>query len=105
MRTKLKELNSKESCHLFCCLYQTWCHSQIATVALCLLAGCYGHAGDLIRLIGEQVASFESVISFVKMLILGGDGGDVDRIGQAGPIVGVANIYILENGGEFYQIT
>ena len=55
LRTKLKELNSKESCHLFCTLYQTWCHSQVATVALCLLAGCYGHAGDLIRLIGDQV--------------------------------------------------
>ena len=74
-------------------------------MALCLLAGCYGHAGDLIRLIGEQVASFVSGISFVNMLISGGDSGDVDRIGQAGPIVGVANIYILENGGKFYQIT
>lgn len=27
----------------------------MATLALCLLAGCYGHAGDLVRLIGEQV--------------------------------------------------
>ena len=29
---------------------------QVATLALCLLSGCYGHAGDLVRLIGEQVA-------------------------------------------------
>ena len=28
----------------------------VETVALCLLAGCYGHAGDLLRLIGEHVA-------------------------------------------------
>ena len=28
---------------------------QVATLALCLLSGCYGHAGDLVRLIGEQV--------------------------------------------------
>ncbi len=30
-RLKLKELNSKESCHLFCTLYQTWSHSQVPT--------------------------------------------------------------------------
>ena len=29
LRTKLKELTSAESCQLFCCLYQTWCHSQV----------------------------------------------------------------------------
>ena len=29
LRTKLKELTSGESCQLFCCLYQTWCHSQV----------------------------------------------------------------------------
>merc|ERR1711915_651701 len=87
LRTKLKELNSKESCHLFCCLYQTWCHSQIATVSLCLLAGCYGHAGDLIRLIGEQdvtvdmlsqldrlVQLLESpIFTFLRMELLDGD--------------------------------
>eukprot|EP00090_Calanus_glacialis_P024131 TRINITY_DN37461_c0_g1_i1.p1 TRINITY_DN37461_c0_g1~~TRINITY_DN37461_c0_g1_i1.p1 ORF type:complete len:694 (-),score=252.55 TRINITY_DN37461_c0_g1_i1:136-2217(-) len=87
LRTKLKELNSKDSCHLFCCLYQTWCHSQIATVALCLLAGCYGHAGDLIRLIGEQEVTVEMlteldrlvqllespIFTFLRMELLDGD--------------------------------
>ena len=24
-----QDLGSKESCRLFCCLYQTWCHSQV----------------------------------------------------------------------------
>ena len=78
LRSKLKELVSSESCQLFCCLYQTWCHSQvsknlmssslrilsitlsyltqIASLALCLLAGCYSHAGDIVRLIGDQVS-------------------------------------------------
>ena len=29
LRATLKELGSQESCQLFCCLYQTWCHSQV----------------------------------------------------------------------------
>ena len=31
LRSKLKDLVSSESCQLFCCLYQTWCHSQVST--------------------------------------------------------------------------
>ena len=55
LRNKLKELGSSESCQLYCCLYQTWCHSQVSTLSLCLLSGCYSHAGDIVRLIGDQV--------------------------------------------------
>ena len=33
LRTKLKEFTSAESGHLFCCLYQTWCHSQVENLA------------------------------------------------------------------------
>jgi len=87
LRTKLKELSSKDSCRLFCCLYQTWCHSQVATVALCLLCGCYGHAGDLIRLIGDQEVTVEMlteldrlvqliespIFTFLRMELLDGD--------------------------------
>ena len=29
LRARLKELGSQESCQLFCCLYRTWCHSQV----------------------------------------------------------------------------
>ena len=29
--------------------------TQVATLALCLLSGCYGHAGDIVRIMGEQV--------------------------------------------------
>ena len=39
LRHKLKELGGSESCQLFCCLYQTWCHSQVSTLSLCLLSG------------------------------------------------------------------
>ena len=71
LRSKLKDLSASDSCQLFCCLYQvflfnfrkaclkifvqTWCHSQVSTLSLCLLAGCYSHAGDIVRLIGDQV--------------------------------------------------
>jgi len=70
LRTKLKELGSKESCRLFCCLYQTWCHSQIAVLALCLLSGCYGHAGDLVRLIGEQEVTVEMLTELDRLVQL-----------------------------------
>ncbi|KAK9694328.1 Vacuolar protein 14 C-terminal Fig4p binding [Popillia japonica] len=53
MRTKLKNLDSPESCMLFCCLYETWCHNPVATVALCLLTQCYNHVCDLIMLFGN----------------------------------------------------
>ncbi|KAI4468980.1 tax1 binding protein-related [Holotrichia oblita] len=56
MRTKLKNLDSPESCTLFCCLYETWCHNPVATVALCLLTQCYNHVCDLIMLfLGEDI--------------------------------------------------
>jgi hypothetical protein len=29
---------------------------EVATLSLCLLCGCYAHALDLIRLIGDQVS-------------------------------------------------
>merc|ERR1711874_826382 len=67
---RLKELSSKESCQLFCCLYQTWCHSQIATVALCLLSGCYAHAGDLIRIIGDQEVTVEMLTELDRLVQL-----------------------------------
>jgi len=87
LRSKLKDLVSSESCQLFCCLYQTWCHSQIASLALCLLSGCYSHAGDIVRLIGDQevtvdmltqldrlVQLLESpIFTFLRMELLDGD--------------------------------
>ncbi|XP_023342024.1 protein VAC14 homolog [Eurytemora carolleeae] len=87
LRTNLKELNSKESCQLFCCLYQTWSHSQIATISLCLLAGCYSHTVDLIHIVGEQEVTVEMlseldrliqliespIFTFLRMELLSGD--------------------------------
>jgi hypothetical protein len=41
----------KDSCLLFCCLYKSWAHNPVATVALCLLTQNYSHVCDLIRLL------------------------------------------------------
>ena len=51
LRNSLKEFNSPESYSLFVCLYKTWCHNPIATVALCLLSQNYEHAYNLVNLL------------------------------------------------------
>ena len=70
LRHKLKQLSSKESCQLFCCLYQTWCHSQVSTLALCLLSGCYAHAGDIVRLIGDQEVTVDMLTQLDRLVQL-----------------------------------
>lgn len=61
LRNRLKDLNSTESCELFKCLYVSWCHNPVATVALCFLSQHYGHACDIIR-------SFENIEVTVEFL-------------------------------------
>lgn len=41
----------QESCSLFTCLYQSWCHNPVATVSLCLLTQNYQHACDLLMVL------------------------------------------------------
>ena len=53
LRSQLKDLQTDESCALFCCLYRTWCHSPVGTVALCLLTKNYIHSCDLLMLFGD----------------------------------------------------
>ncbi|XP_053970535.1 protein VAC14 homolog [Hylaeus volcanicus] len=61
LRNKLKDLDSLESCELFKCLYISWCHNPVATVALCFLSQHYGHACNIIR-------SFENIEVTVEFL-------------------------------------
>ena len=42
---------------------------QIASLALCLLAGCYSHAGDIVRLIGDQVSNI-IIITIISIIII-----------------------------------
>ncbi|XP_035717197.1 protein VAC14 homolog [Vespa mandarinia] len=61
LRNKLKDLDSSESCDLFQCLYESWCHNPVATVALCLLSQLYPHALNIIK-------SFENIEVTVEFL-------------------------------------
>ena len=75
LRNRLRSLSSGGSCRvkdceLFTCLYMTWCHSQIASVALCLLTGCYKHAADLVVVISEQEVTLEMLTELDRLVQL-----------------------------------
>ncbi|XP_071746617.1 protein VAC14 homolog [Lepeophtheirus salmonis] len=70
LRNALKDLNSKEACEIFCCLYRTWCHSPVATLALCLLSGCYKHVGSLIQIISTTDITIEILVELDKLVQL-----------------------------------
>ncbi|KAF5274813.1 hypothetical protein FQR65_LT00396 [Abscondita terminalis] len=70
LRNKLKDLNTKESCALFCCLYETWCHDPVATVALCLLTQCYKHVCELIKVFGNLEVTVEFLTEIDKLVQL-----------------------------------
>ncbi|XP_025830153.1 protein VAC14 homolog isoform X2 [Agrilus planipennis] len=76
LRNKLKDLEDElcytfqESCLLFCCLYDTWCHNPVATVALCLLTQCYWHACELIKVLGCLEISVDFLTEIDKLVQL-----------------------------------
>jgi len=70
LRSRLRNLGSQESCELFTSLYRTWSHSPIATIALCLLTGCYRHAGDLVRVISDQEVTLEMLTELDRLVQL-----------------------------------
>ena len=43
---------------------------QIATLALCILAGCYSHAGDIIVAIGEQEVTVDMLTELDRLVQL-----------------------------------
>ena len=66
----------QESCELFTSLYRTWSHSPIATIALCLLTGCYRHAGkQIIIYISRMLSDFirHSHFFFTVYIYFSGD--------------------------------
>ncbi|XP_015434486.1 PREDICTED: protein VAC14 homolog isoform X2 [Dufourea novaeangliae] len=85
LRNKLKDLDSLESCELFKCLYVSWCHNPVATVALCLLSQHYGHACNIIR-------SFENIEVTVEFLT------EIDKLVQLieSPIFTYLRLQLLE---------
>ncbi|XP_033352688.1 protein VAC14 homolog [Bombus vosnesenskii] len=85
LRNKLKDLDSVESCELFKCLYVSWCHNPVATVALCLLSQHYEHACNIIR-------SFENIEVTVEFLT------EIDKLVQLieSPIFTYLRLQLLE---------
>eukprot|EP00096_Caligus_rogercresseyi_P013988 TRINITY_DN6547_c0_g1_i2.p1 TRINITY_DN6547_c0_g1~~TRINITY_DN6547_c0_g1_i2.p1 ORF type:complete len:222 (-),score=45.49 TRINITY_DN6547_c0_g1_i2:56-721(-) len=70
LRTLLKDLASKETCEIFCCLYRTWCHSPVATLALCLQSGCYKHVRTIIQVISTTDITIDILIELDKLVQL-----------------------------------
>lgn len=70
LRNKLKDLETKESCDLFVCLYESWSHNPVATVALCFLTQNYGHVCDLIRSFGNIEVTVELLTEIDKLVQL-----------------------------------
>ncbi|XP_012265720.2 protein VAC14 homolog [Athalia rosae] len=70
LRNKLKDLDSEESCDLFVCLYESWSHNPVATVALCFLTQNYGHVCDLIRSFGNIEVTVEFLTEIDKLVQL-----------------------------------
>nr|CAD7403942.1 unnamed protein product [Timema cristinae] len=70
LRMKLKDMNTEESYKLFRCLYESWCHDPVATVALCLLTQNYSHACDLIRTFGSLEVTVDFLTEIDKLVQL-----------------------------------
>ncbi|XP_015593801.1 protein VAC14 homolog [Cephus cinctus] len=70
LRNKLKDLDSEESCELFVCLYESWSHNPVATVALCFLTQNYSHACDLVRSFGNIEVTVEFLTEIDKLVQL-----------------------------------
>jgi len=85
LRRKLKDLASKDCCDLFEMLYKCWCHSPVATVALCLLSQNYAQASALIRHFGD----LEVTVNFLT---------EIDQLVQLieSPIFAYLRIELLE---------
>ncbi|XP_068116129.1 protein VAC14 homolog isoform X1 [Hyperolius riggenbachi] len=70
LRSQLKDLQTTESCNLFCCLYRSWCHSPVATVSLCFLTQNYKHAYHLIQKFGDLEVTVDFLTEVDKLVQL-----------------------------------
>ncbi|XP_075045516.1 protein VAC14 homolog isoform X2 [Mixophyes fleayi] len=70
LRSQLKDLQTPESCNLFCCLYRSWCHSPVATVSLCFLTQNYKHAYRLIQKFGDLEVTVDFLTEVDKLVQL-----------------------------------
>lgn len=78
---------------LFCVLYRTWCHSPVATLALCLLGQVYDHACQLLLKFGD----LEVTVAFLV---------DIDKLVQLleSPIFTALRLQLLEPQRHAYLV-
>ncbi|KAL9938951.1 hypothetical protein V8E36_001764 [Tilletia maclaganii] len=54
-RRRLKSLDTRDGQLLFISVYKSWCHNAVATFTLCLLAGAYEHAFNLLQIFASEL--------------------------------------------------
>ncbi|CAD6892584.1 unnamed protein product [Tilletia controversa] len=54
-RRRLKSLDTRDGQLLFTSIYKSWCHNAVATFTLCLLAGAYEHAFNLLQIFASEL--------------------------------------------------
>jgi len=93
LRNQLKELKTKEARDLFCCLYRSWCHNPVATVAILLLSQNYQPACQLLQMFG----SIEVTVEFLT---------EIDKLVQLieSPIFTFLRLQLLDPNHNFYLI-
>ncbi|KAK9497098.1 hypothetical protein O3M35_004475 [Rhynocoris fuscipes] len=64
------QLKNRENESLFKCLYETWCHNPVATIALCLLTQNYAHVCDLINLLQNCEVTVEFLAEVDRLVQL-----------------------------------
>ncbi|EDO30641.1 predicted protein [Nematostella vectensis] len=93
LRMQLKDLQTAESCSLFCCLYQSWAHNAVATVSLCLLTQNYKHACDLLMIFGDLEVNVDFLVQIDKLVQL-----------IESPIFTYLRLQLLDTGRNYYLL-
>ncbi|KAH7973010.1 hypothetical protein HPB52_020310 [Rhipicephalus sanguineus] len=99
LRNQLKDLNTKESCSLFCCLYRSWCHNPVATISLCLLTQNYEHTCSLLHLFRNLYHSSDMEVT-VEFLT------EIDKLVQLieSPIFTYLRLQLLDSPQQSYLV-
>ncbi|EGG10056.1 uncharacterized protein MELLADRAFT_47164 [Melampsora larici-populina 98AG31] len=70
MRKKLKQLETKDNCHLFINLYRSFSHNPISTLTLCLLTPvAYEHAFNLLSILANDMEITVGLLIQVDKLV------------------------------------
>lgn len=70
LRTRLRNLKTKEGVNFFSALFKSWCHNPTAALTLCLLAQAYEHASILLQTIVEFEITVPLLVQIDKLVQL-----------------------------------